>query len=233
MTSFVLQTSECPFTCPCAFAVCWMPGHTGWAERSARPHPTPDWPHISPQQLEDHQATYGRCQPPATGRDSGQEKQRGQTRWNQLIHSFIIIRQGPAEPAEGREEVTSRTLNLSMATEASDRDLTENGVTFREKVIALNTVTTVKACRHRRQQHELMVQQVNTGNANNANSMERNTSQLANIKGTSSKKHHVYCFLCGTWAAVRLYPSNKWVENVSTLAMTTTMGATPTVKLWK
>lgn len=40
------------------------------------------------------------------------------------------------------------TLNLSTATEASDRDLTENGVTFRAKVMALNTVTTVKACRH-------------------------------------------------------------------------------------
>lgn len=36
-----------------------------------------------------------------------------------------------------------------MATDASDRDLTENGVTFREKVMALKTVTTVKACRHR------------------------------------------------------------------------------------
>lgn len=35
-----------------------------------------------------------------------------------------------------------------MATEASDKDLTEKGVTFRAKVIALKTVTTVKACRH-------------------------------------------------------------------------------------
>lgn len=42
-----------------------------------------------------------------------------------------------------------------MATDASDRDLTENGVTFREKVMALNTVTTVKACGHRRQQRQL------------------------------------------------------------------------------
>lgn len=32
-----------------------------------------------------------------------------------------------------------------MATDASDRDLTEKGVTFRAKVMALNTVTTVKA----------------------------------------------------------------------------------------
>lgn len=47
----------------------------------------------------------------------------------------------------GREVVDHQTLNLSMATEASDRDLTENGVTFRAKVIALNTVTTVKAYR--------------------------------------------------------------------------------------
>lgn len=38
-----------------------------------------------------------------------------------------------------------QTLNRSIATEASDRDLTENGVTFRAKVMALNTVTTVKA----------------------------------------------------------------------------------------
>lgn len=37
------------------------------------------------------------------------------------------------------------TLNLSIATEASDRDLTEKGVTLRAKVMALNTVTTVKA----------------------------------------------------------------------------------------
>lgn len=36
-----------------------------------------------------------------------------------------------------------------MATDASDRDLTENGVTFRAKVMALKTVTTVKACRHK------------------------------------------------------------------------------------
>lgn len=38
---------------------------------------------------------------------------------------------------------------------------------------------------------------------------------------------------CGTCAAVRSYPSNMWAENVATLAMTTTMGATPTVMLWK
>lgn len=44
-----------------------------------------------------------------------------------------------------------QTLNLSTATEASDRDLTENGVTFRAKVMALNTVTTVKACRDRQE----------------------------------------------------------------------------------
>lgn len=37
------------------------------------------------------------------------------------------------------------TLNLSMATDASDRDLTENGVTFRANVMALKTVTTVNA----------------------------------------------------------------------------------------
>lgn len=36
-----------------------------------------------------------------------------------------------------------------MATDASDRDLTENGVTFRAKVMALKTVTTVKACTHK------------------------------------------------------------------------------------
>lgn len=53
------------------------------------------------------------------------------------------------------------TLNLSMATDASDRDLTENGVTFRAKVIALNTVTTVKACRHTATQ-QLMMQFVLT-----------------------------------------------------------------------
>lgn len=47
--------------------------------------------------------------------------------------------------------VDHHTLNLSTATEASDRDLTENGVTFRAKVIALNTVTTVKAYRDRKQ----------------------------------------------------------------------------------
>lgn len=39
-----------------------------------------------------------------------------------------------------------------MATEASDRDLTENGVTFRAKVMELNTVTTVKAYRDRKQE---------------------------------------------------------------------------------
>lgn len=38
------------------------------------------------------------------------------------------------------------TLNLSIDTEASDKDLTENGVTFRAKVMELKTVTTVKAC---------------------------------------------------------------------------------------
>lgn len=37
------------------------------------------------------------------------------------------------------------TLNLSTATDPSESDLTENGVTLREKVIALKTVTTVKA----------------------------------------------------------------------------------------
>lgn len=37
------------------------------------------------------------------------------------------------------------TLNLSMATDASERDLTENGVTFKAKVMELKTVTTVNA----------------------------------------------------------------------------------------
>lgn len=32
-----------------------------------------------------------------------------------------------------------------MATDASERDLTENGVTFKEKVMELKTVTTVNA----------------------------------------------------------------------------------------
>ena len=41
-------------------------------------------------------------------------------------------------------------MNLSMATDASDRDLTEKGVTFRAKVIALKTVTTVKAWRRKK-----------------------------------------------------------------------------------
>lgn len=37
------------------------------------------------------------------------------------------------------------TLNLSAATDASERDFTENGVTFKAKVMELKTVTTVKA----------------------------------------------------------------------------------------
>lgn len=43
---------------------------------------------------------------------------------------------------EGREPLT---LNLSTATDASERDFTENGVTFKAKVMELKTVTTVKA----------------------------------------------------------------------------------------
>ncbi len=45
----------------------------------------------------------------------------------------------------GRKKERKLTLNLSMATDASDRDLTENGVTFKAKVMALKTVTTVNA----------------------------------------------------------------------------------------
>lgn len=41
-----------------------------------------------------------------------------------------------------------------MATDASDRDLTEKGVTFRAKVMALNTVTTVKAYRDAQETQE-------------------------------------------------------------------------------
>lgn len=37
------------------------------------------------------------------------------------------------------------TLNLSTATDASERDFTENGVTFSANVMELKTVTTVKA----------------------------------------------------------------------------------------
>lgn len=44
-----------------------------------------------------------------------------------------------------RKKERKLTLNLSMATDASDRDLTENGVTFKAKVMALKTVTTVNA----------------------------------------------------------------------------------------
>ena len=44
---------------------------------------------------------------------------------------------------EGRREPL--TLNLSTATDASERDFTENGVTFKAKVMELKTVTTVKA----------------------------------------------------------------------------------------
>ena len=40
---------------------------------------------------------------------------------------------------------TVLTLNLSMATVASDSDFTENGVTFSAKVMELKTVTTVNA----------------------------------------------------------------------------------------
>lgn len=36
-------------------------------------------------------------------------------------------------------------MNLSMATDASDKDLTEKGVTLSAKVMALKTVTTVNA----------------------------------------------------------------------------------------
>lgn len=45
------------------------------------------------------------------------------------------------------------TLNLSIATDASDRDLTEKGVTFRAKVMALKTVTTVNAWKRTDVQH--------------------------------------------------------------------------------
>lgn len=44
-----------------------------------------------------------------------------------------------------RERHRKLTLNLSMATDASERDLTENGVTFKAKVMELKTVTTVNA----------------------------------------------------------------------------------------
>lgn len=52
-------------------------------------------------------------------------------------------------------------MNLSTATEASDSDLTENGVTFRAKVMALNTVTTVKAWMGNGKGHLLSYQTVN------------------------------------------------------------------------
>lgn len=43
------------------------------------------------------------------------------------------------------------TLNLSTATDASERDFTENGVTFKAKVMELKTVTTVKALKYKRE----------------------------------------------------------------------------------
>lgn len=48
---------------------------------------------------------------------------------------------------EGREPLT---LNLSTATDASERDFTENGVTFKAKVMELKTVTTVKALKYKK-----------------------------------------------------------------------------------
>lgn len=43
------------------------------------------------------------------------------------------------------------TLNLSTATDASERDFTENGVTFKAKVMELKTVTTVKALKYKKE----------------------------------------------------------------------------------
>lgn len=48
---------------------------------------------------------------------------------------------------EGQELLT---LNLSAATDASERDFTENGVTFKAKVMELKTVTTVKALKYKK-----------------------------------------------------------------------------------
>lgn len=51
------------------------------------------------------------------------------------------------DTGEGQQPLT---LNLSTATDASERDFTENGVTFKAKVIELKTVTTVKALKHKK-----------------------------------------------------------------------------------
>lgn len=54
----------------------------------------------------------------------------------------LVVWGGLLTLGQGKEPLT---LNLSTATEASERDFTENGVTFKAKVMELKTVTTVKA----------------------------------------------------------------------------------------
>lgn len=55
-------------------------------------------------------------------------------------------------PIQGRGK-EPLTLNLSTATDASERDFTENGVTFKAKVMELKTVTTVKALKWERRRN--------------------------------------------------------------------------------
>lgn len=50
------------------------------------------------------------------------------------------------------------TLNLSTETDASDKDFTEKGVTFRAKVMELKTVTTVKAYTQDKKENHVRLQ---------------------------------------------------------------------------
>lgn len=79
--SFIWKISLDQFTCPGVVGVCRLFVHMDWAEHSVRPPPTPNWPHTSPQQLEDRQATLEHRRPPVAGRDS-EGRYRGGTRSN-------------------------------------------------------------------------------------------------------------------------------------------------------
>lgn len=76
-------------TCLC-FWVVWLFEYTDWAEHSVRPPPTPDWPHTSPQQPEDHQDTLECCQPPAAGTGSGEKEPEKESNQIKLVKEPIV-----------------------------------------------------------------------------------------------------------------------------------------------
>lgn len=111
------------------------------------------------------------------------------------------------------------TWNRLTATVPSDKPRTAKGVIFRAKVIELKTATTVKAYRHKEMHRE--------------NHLPKEKERMRSWLLFTCTMYGVYTLeRRHTCAAVRLLPRAMCRVNVHTLAITTMMGAKPTVRLW-